>query len=1552
MRRHRRIKRILGALVALGFLFAVAHSRPAKEGARRLLASVLSRLIAGVTTIERLDYRLWRGELELDDLAAVPDGGSYRLTATRVRLQITGLPRVSLEISEPELTVLGFPEGSAETPRGEPLAVLRYLEDLRVERGTFELFDERQLRFEDVDGDLLLSSEGHRLALHAARGQIRSPEGDIALGPLDADAILAPRRLRIVSASLYKDASFVRTEGELTLARPIGANLLFDAALEASLARFVNKALDLRGVVTATGRARLEGGKPRFEAHLRSEELGFRDLALRDISGLAELAEGALRIRDLEADAFGGRLALEAALSLDADGDRVLDLSWEGVDPSELAFALARERLPLSSRSAGAIHLDLEDWAVDGTTGSAELRLSPVASTTLPSADGTVRASLGVGVVTVSPSTLSLSNPSASVSVEGTIRLDGGLDLGVSASVAPHSIDSLPFPAEGAMHFDGELAGTLAAPAWWARLSSRDLLIRYEPFVLTGWLSGDFETATVKRLALEGGDGQLEVQGAAPLRSSGVWSLDLTGSGIRLPQLGPLRLAVAEASGHIEGPARSPDATVSVRFDSVSLYGREGVAQLTVKKAGDTVTLDELRASMAPRGEIVASGSYDLVTDRIEAMLDVDTVTLEDLLPGLAGRASLELSVQGTRNAPEGLANLRVSELTLHDRALPEGLITARAEAGQMSIQGTLDRTPFLHGNLGLEAPFPLRLETDLGVVPWNELARASGLEILSAWSVRAAGNAVIEAELDDPRGLRYRARFGELAVTTQAGTATSSPVHVHGTLEEIALEGLDLEGPFGHASLTGAVPLIEAKEMDVALDARLPLEILREAFPQLEVQGEAMVQLALTGSLREPRVIGNVDVADSDGRFQDIVWRDVSFRAQASDDRIDRLALGGDLLGGRITLDGQIPLRSNLPAGQVKLALEGLDIAPLLREEEGKDLSVVVSLDGELDVTGPSLSEISGSGNLQDLTVRARGRRLDLSEPASWRLDRESFDVSTMRLRGEDSELSLSLRTLDVEGEPRFEASAAGAIDLSVIDAVLGDIPELSSEGRAELEVDVAYSKQGLAVTGSGALANGRFMLSEPRFVLQDVSAGFVFEGSKILVLNLTASTGPGALSGGGYVNLDPNAFGVDLRVEVRRLPLELMDGLRVETSGSIGLLSRDDTLRLSGDLYLDRGLLTREIDDEDIGFSGRRASLRDPTQSPGVADRLVLDVRIATRRNLIVENSMAQLELAGNVSLGGTLTVPEVDGIVTVLPDGFIQIGRNRFQVRQGRADLRGFPMMPPRLELLAVTRVGQTLIQIELEGDADDLRTRLTAPESPELTEGDLASLLVTGRTLEQAGQGGQQIASTWMMASLADLLHEGLGDLITYGPPPGAGPLVLAEEADPTSRLTLGVPVTDRLSATYSIALNDAEKRLWILDYRVARNVWLRGIQENSNDYAIGVSQRFDLDLRGGARAQRLEGADRESIERLTDVSLRGVPDGFDWKPEIRANERYDYWTAQDEARRLTRRLVEKGYSSAVVEVRTESDEAQRLRLVFEISAGKPTEFVWSGDDPGK
>ena len=267
--------------------------------------------------------------------------------------------------------------------------------------------------------------------------------------------------------------------------------------------------------------------------------------------------------------------------------------------------------------------------------------------------------------------------------------------------------------------------------------------------------------------------------------------------------------------------------------------------------------------------------------------------------------------------------------------------------------------------------------------------------------------------------------------------------------------------------------------------------------------------------------------------------------------------------------------------------------------------------------------------------------------------------------------------------------------------------------------------------------------------------------------------------------------------------------------------------------------------------------------------------------------------------------------------------------------------------------VTKVGQTVIQLEVDGEPNDLNIRLRAPEDSSLTEGDLMSLLVTGRTLADAGEGGQMMASTWAMSSFANLIHDGLGDVFSFGAPAAAGPLVLAEERNPTSRMTLGFPLTERFSITYSLPLDEPENQLWILDYRVARDLWLRATQESGIDYTLGFKHRFRIG-RKLVLEDESEGAvemPSRNVGRITFGGTLPVPeDELRKRLKIRSGARYDYWRAQDDADALRENLVEKGFLSAVVEVETEQAEG-RVDLVFSVEAGPPTGLVWEGDDPG-
>jgi len=469
----------------------------------------------------------------------------------------------------------------------------------------------------------------------------------------------------------------------------------------------------------------------------------------------------------------------------------------------------------------------------------------------------------------------------------------------------------------------------------------------------------------------------------------------------------------------------------------------------------------------------------------------------------------------------------------------------------------------------------------------------------------------------------------------------------------------------------------------------------------------------------------------------------------------------------------------------------------------------------------------------------------------------------------------------------------------------------------------------------------------------LAETNLDFVLTEKKLEITRLEVRSGSGELQGGGHVDWsDLDRPVVDLRVYAAAVPLEIMSGFRGEVSGELRLDNTTGEPTLFGDLQLDGGQLTRELNDDDNNLSAQSAVLRDPTLEQGLLSRLNLNLVIRTARNVQIDNSTARLEVGGNISVTGTVAAPEAGGMITLMEGGTFSIANRGFQIISGRIDLTGFPLEKPYIDVQAVARVATTTINIDVEGNADDLRTQLTAPDNPELTEGDLASLLVTGRTLEDAGEGGQQIAATWMMSSLAGLVHEGLGDMITFGPPPGAGPLILSEEADPTARLSFGYPVTDRLSVTYSIALDSTERRLWILDYRIARNFWIRAIQENASDYALGISQRLNFNLRRRATSAS---STRRRNQHLASVSIGGLPPDLARSPKVQQGDRYDYWKVQDEAARIREDLVKAGYLSAVVDVETHIEEGETQDAVsvsFSVLSGAKSEIVWRGDDPGR
>ena len=1571
MKLGRKAKRGLLLLGGFLLLFVLVHTPPVKSLARWGVARVTSSLTGATASLARLDYRLWRGEFVLSGFSLEPEGESgFSLNADRVRATLSPTLRLSAEVDRLDLAWLGLPEGEGDT---DPAALLSWINVLRIRAGVVRFRDTTNTGFDDwltieaIAADLTKEGDEHRLTLHADRSVARVGGAETVFDALDADLYLSAGSLRLVSAALFKEDSFVRAEGEIDLTDAATGAIDLQYALDGSLARLIDEELVITGVASGIARAGFDAGELTIEAEVGSEAVAWDEVVLSDVRADLRYADQMLRVVHAEARGFGGEAQMTGELEVRETGARRLELTFRGLDVVDALRRVAEETLPISARVGGDARLQWTGWQIDEAAGDARIQLEPGADLR-----GSIAATLRGGLLRLESENLAVPAWGASLSgraevdpAAGEFEAEYDLTLGDLGELPVAS----PIPVSGALEASGRAGGAFDAPVWTATVTSESLSISGRSFVLAGELDGSAEAAELRNVRLEGAGGVVLAAGNVPLVAGQQWGIGLTIAGVAadasmvesfgLEAAGIPFEARVDADLELTGRFEDPDWTAEVRVPEMTVLGVPGTASASVSKLGREMEVRELRGSYAG-GSLEGSGRYVFDTGEIGADLSLRGLQAGELpfpeqyAEAVTGTVDLEATLSGTVDSPQGRARFTVGELSYNDVAVPDVDFDLAAQDRSVSIEGTTrPGSRFLVGGLQLEDDYPLHAEIELSALPSTEWMRALAAgwgRDQDQWVVEGA--AQVDISLAAPESLTYSASIESVEARFPERIVRAAPFRLAGDAASVRIDGLALTGEGVRLSVDATLPVAADEEIDLVAQGRLDLAALRLLDPGLLVEGLADVDVIVTGPISSASGQGGLTITGARGSYGDLTWTGLDLAIDAANDRPTSVSLTAEILGGSVEMAGTLPGLAGGSGASIELDVRDVDLASLLpAESRTSEFSAMASISGKVDLPALDLEAISGAGEITSLVVTSGTRSFGTVRPAAWRVASGALSLPDLRLEGDGATLDLALAHLRLADGLDFRGLVSGRLDAELLNPLLA-AQGMQVRGEATLDVEAAGNGGTVSLAGGGSIRGGRLTSLRPRFSLTDAAVDFDLSDTSLVIPRFEARSGSGRLQGSGTVDwTELNRPLLDLRLDADAVPLEIMTGFRGEVAGELRLSNSEGPARLTGSLLLDRGIFTREFDDDQQALSSQSIALRDPSELQGALSRLGLDLVIATERNIFLENSTAFLEVAGSVSVRGTVAIPEAGGVLTVVPGGTFDIGRNRLEIVRGRVDLTGVPALLPYLDVQATTRVGTTTINVEVEGYADDLRTRLTAPDAPDLTEGDLASLLVTGRTLENAGEGGAQIASAWALSSLAGLVHEGLGDLITFGPPPGAGPMILSEEADPTARLSFGFPVTERLSVTYSIALDSAERRLFILDYRVARNIWLRGIQENSADFGLGISQRFEFNLR--RRPPRAGAAPRRN-QVVRSVSVEGAPSGVGRRPRIDEGDRFDYWRVRDEADRLREELIAAGYLSALVDVETsieEGETADEVSVRFAVTPGGSTSIVWAGDDPG-
>jgi outer membrane protein assembly complex protein YaeT len=1566
----------LTAILGLAFL----HTPPGRAALRALVESWGSGALGGTLRLGQLELALWKGHAAATAASLVLPG--TRIEAQRIALDWSPASGPQLSVLRPSVVVTDRDGPESRRPAtglaAQPWRVLERLARAEVTEGRLELRDAKGAPWLVLGRlDLEMAGESRRSTLRVADAGLGWPGGGLRVRAAHAEATLKldGAALVVERARVTAGAASLELGGRLERILPITATTSARAAFDDALIEALAPGSDLQGRIEAA--AAVEVTDDRVSGRLDASSPALTVAGLGPWSAVASgRLEGArLVIDSATAGGFGGRLEAQGPLALVASAGTEVRVRAHELDPAALARTLSKVELPLSARASGALRWTTQGWDIEAARGEGQVTLQPGDG---PGLRPTAAATLRTRGRALTLADARIDARGARVSADATIAPSGQLSGRWTAELPLQALPALlgdlgqstwAPQVEGRLLAEGDVTGPVSDPRASARVRGQELAVRGRALGLDADVQYEAGRLSVAPLVLRSGGGQATLVGGIPLAAGGEWDLTgeidtlelepalaLVGLEGRGPAAGTVRVTgrrdepVGRATLRATARLRRPEAGPETAEDDV-------IVELEAASVGRDVRVERLQADLAG-GRLSGTGHYNPTSGALEGTLEASGLAWEKLplVPAparrLTGTLEGRVTLSGNTAAPAGDLQLTLADAAFDRAPLPPLSVVARSDGRELKVTGSGPTKAFLQGRAALEGDWPLRLEIDAGALPLQELLGTIQTAKEARATLEASGTLVVELPLREPSRLRYAS--SDLAVSGKWRRLEwrTAPFALRGDQASLELVGLRLEGGQAWLSAEGKVGLAAASPFDLRLDGHLDLASLDPALPGRTVGGSGELQLQVRGTLEAPEFSGSLALADVRGRFEGARWSDLDATASFAGRELRVERLEATVLGGKLSAQGALPLfgrrRGDGEPPVFAFELRDADLARVLDRElrEAADSpSLLVSLDGKLRAEAPILTAVSARGRLMRLDTRSLEGTLALAEPSAWSLEKGVLAVDPIRLEGPLGTLEARLHGRFGDASPTGEAALTGRVDLRVLSPFL---PDTSVAGPATIDARLGYARDAWQLAGGIKVEDARLALESLNFVASELAGELRFEGDRA-TLEAKGVSGDGRLRAHGGMTLGPSLFGpARLELEAERVPVNYPPGFRGRATGTLTLAGEPGHYRLTGAIDLRRGYYTADFDARSQSLD--RLDWQLGTIDGGsLSDQIALAVNVRLADPVRIRNSTMRLDVEGALAASGTLAQPTAGGQVSLREGGELTLGRARVRVSSGRIELNDYPARTPSLDFQGLTRVSGIALDIRARGSLDDLELTLGSDRA-DLSQTDLVTLLLTGRTASAAASEGGVVVAEQLAMALGGALQKGVGETLLIDVSPDRS--LLTDDTDPTQRLNIGTRVTQNLTVVYSAALDGTEQR-WIVEFNPGGGRFrLRAITEEDNSLSFEVADRFSFDLwnrrpRGPSRARqigRLKSLRFEGELPVAEDVLRGAA-------KLKPHRRYGGLQREQAADRVRDRLVREGYRSASVEAVSQRG-ADGLELVLRVDAGPLAAIEWSGEDPGQ
>ncbi len=974
---------------------------------------------------------------------------------------------------------------------------------------------------------------------------------------------------------------------------------------------------------------------------------------------------------------------------------------------------------------------------------------------------------------------------------------------------------------------------------------------------------------TVKGLSAQFASGELALNGTVDLRPvfpSGVlgppenldaidYRLAVTGTGLNLAQF-PL--------GN-RAWAGSVDASVKLSGSGLSQTARHVTSQWQVKGTGisdasnvspvdvslvSTTRLDRMRVEIASLdlniGDTVlkADGTYDLSTTSVDMTLDLVASDLGKSLSPLgieerfSGNLQGNLAINGPLNALKAEARLVVKGLAVEKNKV--GDVTADARL----VDGKLYLDPLVINNRG------------------SVVQLTGSAQMLAPGTVTLLKNPVVDLILTANPFRIEDFRDGLRGTITVKSTIKGPLTGPEGS---VLLEGNGIDLGFQtvksmrlSARLAGEKVFIEDFTVGVAADETIngsgwvsmdrqfelrltstPIALHRIDYLRDQAVADAKIFLDLSagGTLDNPRAKGDLSV------------KDVRVNQKKLDDFTLNLDLRDGLARVRGSLNFEVDGSYQLKTGDfsAKLGFDQTDLGPYFRiagqPRHGGVLTGKISASGNAG----NPNAIRADADITQVSYRYEDVALIRSGKITGSLRDGIFDLTDVHLD------LLTEGRLDVNGrvdtKGKLNIDARGEVPVQVIAPFTKAIAE--PKGTVHLSAAISGTAGNPGVNGLVELKNVGFLVSDISQKFHDVNGKIRLAPDAITIEGLKGGIETGRFSIDGKSELvDFKPSHVDVKLMADSVPLTVPDTLTVLLSSNLALKGTIDQSQLTGDIVLLDGEYFKDVEFNLLKGSSekkRRQPSRPESALHPAVENMALDVTIKHRYPLMVDNNLAELEIAPDLKISGTLGKPVVTGRAGV-DNGTLYFRKKVFTVTQGVVEFVNPYRIEPEINIEGETQIRDWTIYLKVEGPPEELV--LTLRSEPSETDGDIVSLILFGRTTAELidREGGSSVSSGQVLAgmlaaSMEKNIKESTGvdifEVDTYGDDATAG--------DEGVKVTVGKELTERITLKYAAESKVGEMVQWaIAEYKLLENILIRGFQKSGGHF--GGDLRFKLEFR--------------------------------------------------------------------------------------------------------